>query len=547
MANRPNRAFSAYGTILAGLAIAGVSIAALDRSPSSPAPTNAPTPSPLAAKFSAPPARATEPETSVRATPKAVAEGNVNDLTELRNLDKSFADLAEYVAPSVVHIRSTGVQRVQGATGPGLQTGGEGSGFIYRSDGVIVTNDHVVGGYNDVEVELKDGRTFRGKVTRAEDSDVAIVKIEAKDLPVLKVADSATVRPGEFAVAIGAPLGLENSVTIGHVSALGRTNSMPTDGGTIRLYPDLIQTDAAINPGNSGGPLINVNGEVIGMNTMIFSLNGGGSSGIGFAIPASQFGLVADTLLRDGKLTRSRLGLIPENVKEYRQKELGISGGAQVTRIEEGPAQRAGVQKDDVILRIGQTPVRGQIDVRNAMLRYAPGTTVDIEVLRGKDRKTLPVRLEKAEPVKVEAPTIRQRAPQGLDEQGFEELRRQMEERMRGGSGQGGNPFGNGSGSRDEEDVPPVRQGKAELGVSLKDAPGVKGATVDSVAPGSVAERLGMRSGDVVEAFDGKAVASGADLVRAMAGVTWGETHRVRFHRGTADAKTTIERSVKFQ
>ena len=425
MSNRPSRiALSTYATLLAGFAVAGVSLVTIDRSHVSPT-TSGPT-----ASVAAAPVTRTTPRLIDQSSPKPVVDATVDSLTELKRLDQSFANLAEFVAPAVVHIRSKGVQRMAGTTGGGLQTGGEGSGFIYRSDGVIVTNDHVVGGFDEVEVELKDGRTFRGKVTRAEDSDVAVVRIEAKDLPTLKLADSASVRPGEFAIAIGAPLGLDNSVTIGHVSAIGRETLMPatTLGGRTRVYPDLVQTDAAINPGNSGGPLINVNGEVIGMNTMIFSLNGGGSSGIGFAIPTSQFQMIADLLLRDGKLTRAMIGVVPENVKEYRQKEMGITGGATVAQIAEGPAQRAGIQRDDVILRIGQTPIHGQIDVRNAMLRYAPGSTVDVEILRGKDRKTIAVKLEKAKeqpapklaPIRPNGRNGQGDAPLGLDGDRFE-------------------------------------------------------------------------------------------------------------------------------
>ena len=541
--------FSAYGTLLAGLALGGVTMVATTHS-------NAPRP------------LADAPQTSVvRQTPRVeapaptlraenAADVRLDDLAELRRLDASFANLAEAVSPAVVHIRAEGAQAQGEGDRTQMRMGGEGSGFIYRADGVIITNDHVVAGFDTVKVEMKDGRQFVGKVTRAEDSDIAIVRIPAKDLPTLKLADSANVRPGEFAVAVGAPLGLDNTVTIGHVSAIGRQTAVPDTSLAVggRNYPTLIQTDAAINPGNSGGPLLDVNGEVIGVNTVIYSMNGG-SNGIGFAIPSAQVRLVADLLLRDGKLTRSYLGVLPEDVKEYRRKELGITGGALVADVpNDGPAAEAGIQKDDVILRIGQSPVNSGIDLRNAMLRYAPGTTVPVEILRGKDRKTVNVKLTKPKALvaqKSEGTTGMPRGlqmPKGLDGDTLDSLRQQMEDMMRGRNGDGrGGAVPNAS--DEESDVPPVREGgKAQLGVTVLDAKdGRKGAVVGSVEPGSVAARAGMREGDVVESFDGKPLASGADLVKAMTGVKWGETHRVRFVRKSGDNTTTVERTVRFR
>ncbi len=542
------RPFSAYGTLLAGLALGGVTMVATSRS-ASPSPSRAT--APVASVVRETPRAPLAPI----AAPQPAADVRVDDLAELRRLDASFANLAEAVSPAVVHIRAEGTQTQGSGDGTQLRMGGEGSGFVYRSDGVIITNDHVVAGFATVKVEMKDGRQFVGKVTRAEDSDIAIVRIPAKDLPVLRLAESARVRPGEFAVAVGAPLGLDNTVTIGHVSAIGRQTLVPDANlaARARNYPTLIQTDAAINPGNSGGPLLNVNGEVIGVNTVIYSMNGG-SNGIGFAIPSAQVRLVADLLVRDGKLTRSYLGIIPENVKEYRLKELGLSGGALVADPpqEESPAAAAGIQKDDVILRIGQTPILSQIDLRNAMLRYAPGTTVPIEILRGKDRKTVTAKLARPKDLVAKADgssdaTGMPRRLRGLDRESLDSLRQQMDDMMRGRGGAPEAP-GGGPGADGETDVPPVREGKAQLGVGLAEPKaGVKGAVLDAVESGSVAARAGMREGDVLEAFDGKPLATGADLVRAMSGVKWGETHRVRFVRKSGDGTTTVERTIRFR
>ncbi|MER3496436.1 MAG: hypothetical protein C4320_06400 [Armatimonadota bacterium] len=402
---------------------------------------------------------------------------------------------------------------------------------------MIVTNDHVVGGFDTVTVVLRDGREFRGKVTRAEDSDIALVKIDAKDLPVLKLSDSARVRPGEFAIAIGAPYGLDNTVTIGHISAVGRATRIAdwNLGPQGRFYPDLIQTDAAINPGNSGGPLVNVNGDVIGVNTSIYSQSGG-SNGLAFAIPANRVRLIADLLIRDGKLVRSQLGVFPEDIKEYRRKELGITGGALVAEIAEGsPAEKAGLRKDDVILRIGDQMISGQKDVRDAMLRYRPQTVVDVEVLRGKERKVLKVTLVPApkEPVRSET--------QPDSGSKIKELRRQMEEFLKGGDPMLPDIKG-------VDPKPPVPGGPAQLGVSIAPDPSGKsdGALIASVEPGSVADRIGMREGDLVTEFDGKRIATADDLIAAVRKSKRGEEHVIRYVRKGRDSATAIVKSLTF-
>ena len=172
--------------------------------------------------------------------PRVIGNISVENMTELRNLDNSIANLADFVAPAVVDIRSSS-GRAMGPNGERMPvTEGEGSGFVIRPDGYIVTNDHVVGGFDTVKVTLKDGRQFDGKVTRAKDSDIAIVKIDANNLPTLSFGDSSKVRPGQMSMAVGAPFGLTNSVTVGHISALGRQEVIEN-----RMYPTLIQTDTA--------------------------------------------------------------------------------------------------------------------------------------------------------------------------------------------------------------------------------------------------------------------------------------------------------------
>jgi serine protease Do len=252
----------------------------------------------------------------------------------------------------------------------------------------------VVGGFDSVKVVLNDGRELDGKVIRAEDIDLAVVKVDATDLPTLPFGDSSKVRPGQFSMAVGSPFGLDNTVTFGHISALGRTNQIRDERLNLnRDYPDLIQTDTAINMGNSGGPLVNVRGEVIGINTAIFSPSGM-NNGIGFAIPSNTARLIADKLITDGKVRRGAMGLLPQTLPIYKRKELGVDGGASVQQVVNGtPAAIAGIKQGDVIVRIGNIPVKNETDVRDAMLNYAPGEKVEVEVVRDKQSKTFTVAL----------------------------------------------------------------------------------------------------------------------------------------------------------
>jgi len=320
--------------------------------------------------------------------PKPIGQVKTESMDMVKALDESFANLADAVKPSVVHIRVQS-SSTRNQTGGFQIVGGEGSGVIFRPDGYIVTNDHVVGGFEKVTVILYDGREFPGKVIRAEDSDIAVVKIEAKDLPALQFANSNEVRSGEFAMAVGAPFGLDNTVTVGHISALQRTNQIPDPTtGKYRMYWDLIQTDAPINMGNSGGPLVNIEGQVVGINTAIFSPTGT-SGGIGFAISSNQARLLAETLIEKGKVTRGFLGIQPENLKGYQKKDFGVNEGALVVDLpNDGPAAMAGVKKGDVVVRIGSMPITSQVDLRNSMIKYAPGSKIEIEVVRDKEHKT---------------------------------------------------------------------------------------------------------------------------------------------------------------
>jgi serine protease Do len=473
-------------------------------------------------------------------------------LAALKALDSGFVTLAEYASPAVVLIKSES-KGTPGLTGmASMARQGEGSGVIFRPDGYIVTNDHVVGGFDKVTVVLKDGREFPGKVTRAEDNDIAVVKIEAKDLPTLPFADSSKVRPGQYAMAIGAPFGWQNSVTIGHISALNRQNAIPDPiTGKDRFYPELLQTDASINMGNSGGPLINVDGEVVGINSSIVSPNGNGI-GIGFAITSNQARLLAETLIEKGKITRAYLGLRPMDLKDVEKVQLHVTSGALVDNVaSDGPAAAAGIKAKDVVVRIGTVPITDQIDLRNAMLKYTPGTKVDVEVIRDGQHKTMAVKLIEPKPMPIA------RIPQDMQ-----------------GDGRGLSPFdgpgGNGPDLKEfmkqfenqggeGNSAPEIKQyGQAQLGVQVHDLDanlkkqfqipnGETGAVVVSVVPGSVADKLGLKPGDVIENLGDKAVKSAQDVKDAMSSVRWGDTKRLSYVR--FGANTTIKRDsdVKFK
>jgi serine protease Do len=483
--------------------------------------------------------------------PRTISGVTTESMAALRELDNSFASLAEFVSPTVVHIRSEGRGGRDMLGNRMGASSGVGSGVIYRSDGWIVTNDHVVAGYDKVTVILHDGREFPGEVRRAEDTDIAVVKINANNLPAASFGDSSQVRPGQFVMAVGSPFGLEKTVTIGHVSGLGRENVIadPRVPEGARLYTDMIQTDASINMGNSGGPLVNIEGQVVGINSSIISNSPmGGSVGIGFAIPSNQVRLIADMLIEKGRITRSYLGLTPKDLKEFEKNELKLQGGAMVEAVQnDGPAGRAGIRERDVILRVGTYPINSQIDVRNAMLRYEPGTKVPVEVLRNGQRVTLEVTLADARTERARARN--QQAPQQqeqMDRFPFPDLEQFFPPRNRP--------------DRGDANQPPAtpREGNARLGVGVDtlndtlrqqfDIPAnVRGAVVTAVEPGSVAERLGIEPGWVIQQIGDKTIESAQDVVDAMSGVKWGETRTMRFGKVTRNMQMIQSLPVTFR
>ena len=265
------------------------------------------------------------------------------------------------------------------------ETRGAGSGFIIRSDGYIMTNNHVVEKADDIVVRLKDGRSFKGRVVGRDNfSDLALVKVDAKDLPIAKLGDSDKLRPGDWVIAIGSPLGLEQTVTLGIVSALGRTVS------NIRAV-QLIQTDAAINPGNSGGPLLNIRGEVVGINTAIR----GDAQNIGFAIPVALAKDVAEQLLDTGRVRHPYLGIYMQELNPRLSASLGLERdlkGVLVAQLApNSPALKSGLRAGDVLTSLDGKAVESAQDVQDCVSTHKPGDSVPAQIEREGKQITLDI------------------------------------------------------------------------------------------------------------------------------------------------------------
>jgi serine protease Do len=390
----------------------------------------------------------------------------------------SYADLVARVAPAVVTIRSERVvrqadfpqggpddlfQQFFGRQGRRLQPqpreeGGLGSGVIVTPDGYILTNNHVVDRANQIRVELTDRRSFVAKVVGTDEpSDLAVLKIEAAALPTLPVGDARKVRVGDVVLAIGNPLGVGQTVTMGIVSAKGRATGV-SDGG----FEDFLQTDAPINQGNSGGPLVDTRGELVGINSQILTPSGG-SIGIGFAIPADMAQNVMQQLIKTGTVRRAKMGVTVQGVTSDLAQSLGLKDvrGALVSGVESGsPASKAGIERGDVILTFNGEPVSDSNSLRNRVASSQPGSSANVTLLRNGREETKQVVLGELAGARL--------ASNDREDGG-----------NRGRYGMTVTPL-----------TPDVAR---ELGVRAK-----SGLVVEGVAPASAASEAGIREGDVI-------------------------------------------------
>ena len=442
----------------------------------------------------------------------AVIAAAPKDLSQ-SNWRTAFEDVSEKLAPSVVYIVSEkdvtyqmydpfggmddffnspfggGRRRAPAPQTQKRTDKASGTGFIVRSDGYILTNNHVVADADRVTVKLADGREFKGKVLLDPNTDLAVIKIDATGLPAVSFADSDSVKVGQWSVAIGNPFGLRNTVTVGVVSALRRETDSGYDG------PEAIQTDAPINPGNSGGPLVDLNGKVIGINFMIYSTTNQ-SAGIGFAIVSNTAKTVVDQLIDKGKVVRGYLGLMPTDLTPAKAQVYGVKKGALVESVSgDSPADKAGVKESDVITKINGKDIASALELRKAVAAIAPGTTVKLTVMRDKAEKLISVKL-------IEAPTV------GED----------------GQASAGGGKLG-----------VTVKALTADMARQL----GVRrtaGVVIESVEQGSAADRAGIQEQDVITKINTTPVTSVATFNEAAKNLKSGSTAVLVIQRGRDSA-----------
>lgn len=448
----------------------------------------------------------------------------------------AFEKVAEKLRPSVVHITTRKEQNLsnnaddEGSNNPfefffrerpqnrqfefTPRATSSGSGVIMRSDGYILTNDHVVASADKVNVRLQDGRDFNGTVIRDFRSDLAIVKIEAKNLPAASFADSDKTKVGHWAVAFGSPLGNMDTMTVGIISALHRDARIPDRMG-MRLYPNLIQTDASINPGNSGGPLVDIYGRVVGINVAIESPTGY-SAGIGFAIPSNTAQFVAEQLISKGSVTRGFMGVMPEPLTYDQKQRSGVKAGAFIRSVSDGsPADKAGFQVGDVVIRYDGKPVSDDANFRDLVVRTLPGKSVDVVVRRSGEDKTLRATVG-------EAPKV---------------------------SGDEANPIRR----RNQSASPALPLGfrvgeiaSEELGERFRNRSGIReGVMVTGVVPGSPAVEAGLAVGDIVVKFDGKNVNNMEQFNNATKDLKPGSDHQIIVRRFVDNAYTNILIDIK--
>jgi len=329
----------------------------------------------------------------------------------LKALDKEVATIVEKARPAVVRVNITKMVKqslVDPFEGfdeffaPGFRNRlaprlrqrvpvrGVGSGFIIDSSGVILTNAHVVSGSDELMVVMDDGKEYKATVVGTDpETEVAVIKIDAKNLTSLETGDSDAVKPGHLVIAIGSPQGLSQSVSLGIVSAVGRSEL------GITTFDNFIQTDAAINSGNSGGPLLDSSGKVVGINTAIVS-NSGGSEGLGLAVPINQAMQIAAKIRREGKVTRGYMGILMQSLEPDMAEYFGAKGrtGAIVAQVMEGSPADGKLQKDDLIVGVNNKPVKDSREIMNRVSSMNPGETLRLSIFRSGQEKEVRIKLD---------------------------------------------------------------------------------------------------------------------------------------------------------
>ena len=435
-----------------------------------------------------------------------------------------FTEVAKAVTPAVVNITTIMTEKVAdgrsmpdelrdrmeeffgGPNGPfgprgfrGPQTpeprghrgGGQGSGVIVSPDGYVLTNNHVIDGAREVTVTLPDKREFQGKIVGTDPkTDLAVVKIEGQNLPAVAWGDASRLQVGEYVLAVGNPFGLNSTVTLGIVSALGRGRM------GITQYEDFIQTDAAINPGNSGGALVNTKGELVGINTAIFSQSGG-YQGVGFAVPTSMSKPIYESLIKTGKVVRGFLGIGIQDLNQDLAKSFGIKDakGAIVSDVkEDGPADQGGLKQGDVIMSYQGSPVEDAVALQRAVTRTPVGTKVPVKVMRDGREKELMITIgEQPENMKTA------RAESGEKDYAFAGVAVQ---------------------DLDKDTA-------KELGIKGK----AQGVVVTGVEPDSGADKAGLMPGDVIREFNRQPIKSVKEFEKVSSTVKKGDNVLILINR----------------
>lgn len=443
---------------------------------------------------------------------------------QIIDTSKAFSEIAGSISPSVVNISTTKVMKRE--AGPSLEDPffdllnpfrnfkmpkkwkeqSLGSGVIVSTDGYIITNNHVVEQADEIRVTLFDKRSFKAKIIGADTkTDIAIVKIEADNLRAAQWGDSDKLQVGEFVLAIGNPYGLSHTVTMGIISAVGRANVGIAD------YEDFIQTDAAINPGNSGGPLVNIKGELIGVNTAIFSRSGG-YQGIGFAVPSNMTRLVMNQLVDKGKVTRGWLGVTIQELTPELSQKFGLKSekGALVGDVAKGsPAEKSGIKRGDIILEYDGKKISDVGNLRNMVAKSKVGSEIPITIMRaGKEYAVKVVIVELPKEIADATPG---NAPEDSNLEGLSGLTA----------------------------MELSREIARQLGLHKDE----KGVVVVRVEAGSPAEEAGIRKGDVIQEIDRKRIEGLNDYNKAVSGLKQGDAALLFVNRGGKKFYVTIKPS----